>query len=89
MRKDYLFDLEVKGQHRIGIMIVRNTSSYVIHACAKYGKPMTIQQKVMGGKQNMSKPFKYDLKINVQGCIRIMNVCDTSSHGETPMCQIL
>ena len=31
------------------------------------------------------KPYKFDFKINVQDCIRIMNVIDISSHGERPM----
>ena len=31
---------------------------------------------------------KFDLEIKVQGRIWIMNVRDTSSHRDTPMCQI-
>ena len=34
------------------------------------------------------KPYKFDLEVKVQGCIRIMNVLDTSSHGDRPICQI-
>ena len=34
------------------------------------------------------KPYKFDLKVKVQGRIWIMNVCNTSSHGDTPMYQI-
>ena len=48
MTKAYKFDLEVKGHHRIGITNVRDHSLMVIHPCAKYGKPMSIQKKVMG-----------------------------------------
>ena len=34
------------------------------------------------------KPYTFDLKVKVQGRIRIMNVLDTSSHGDRPMCQL-
>ena len=34
------------------------------------------------------KPYKFDLEVKVQGRIWIMNVLDTSSYGDTPMCQI-
>ena len=34
------------------------------------------------------KPYKFDLEVKVQGRIWIMNVRDTSSHGDTPMCKI-
>ena len=33
------------------------------------------------------EPYKFDLKVKVQGRIWIINVHDTSSHGDTPMCQ--
>ena len=49
MTKAYKFDLEVKGQCRIGIINVRHTSSHGdIDECAKYGKPMSNQKIVMG-----------------------------------------
>ena len=34
------------------------------------------------------KPYKFDLDFKGQRSIRIMNVFDTSSHGDKPMCQI-
>ena len=34
------------------------------------------------------KPYKIDVEVKVQGRIWIMNVRDTSSHGDTYMCQI-
>ena len=61
----------------------------VIHPCAKYGKPMSIQKKSYGlDMKACQKPHKFDLKVKVQGRIWIMNVRDTSSHGDTPKCQI-
>ena len=52
-KKSYKFDLEVKVQGHIWIkhVHVRNISFMVIHPCAKYGKPMTKQKKVMGWTQ--------------------------------------
>ena len=53
--------------------------------CAKYGN----QKKGMVRTRKQSqKPYKFDLKVKVQGSIWIMNLRDTSSHGDTPMCQI-
>ena len=34
------------------------------------------------------KHYKFDLEVKSQRCIEIMNVCDTLSHGDTPICQI-
>ena len=61
----------------------------VIHPYAKYGRPMSNQKTVMGRTQTCQKPYKFDLEVKVQGRIWIMKVLDTSSHGDTPMCQIL
>ena len=40
------------------------------------------------GMKTCKKPYKFDLKVKVQGCIWIMNVRDTSYHGDTITCQI-
>ena len=34
------------------------------------------------------KLYKFDFEVKGQGCIRIINVLDTSSYGDGPMCQI-
>ena len=60
----------------------------VIHPCAKYGKPMLNEKKDMRRTQNKEKPYKFDHEVNFQGRYWIMNVRDTSFHGDTPMCQI-
>ena len=89
MRKAYKFDLEVKGQHSIRIMNVHDTSSHCdTTKYAKYGKLMSSHKKVMAGHKTCQKPYKFDLKVKIQGCIWIMNVRDTLSHGNTPMSQI-
>ena len=45
--------LEVKGQHRIEIIIVCETSNppMVIHPCAKYGKPLSKKKKLRTGHE--------------------------------------
>ena len=39
----------------------------VIHTCAKYGKPMSNENKLLAGHENMSKPSKFAMrsKVNV------------------------
>ena len=61
----------------------------VIHSRAK--QSMTIfkgQKKLSPEHRQCHKPYKFDLEVKVQGCIRIMNVLDTSCHGDIPICQI-
>ena len=61
----------------------------VIHPCAKYGKPISIQKKSYGpDRKTCQNPYKFDLKVKVQGRIWVMNIRDTSSYGDTSMCQI-
>ena len=60
----------------------------VIHPYTKYGKPMSNQKKLWTGQETCQKPYKFDLKVKVQGRIWIMNLRDTSSHGDIPMFQI-
>ena len=61
----------------------------VIHSRAKKKYDYVKGQKslVLNTKQ-CHKPYKFDLEVKVQGCIRIINVLDTSSHGDRPICQI-
>ena len=78
-------------------------SLMVIDPYIKYGMPMSKlteafkydlevkgQQKKNYGPDTKTcqKPYKFDLEVKVLGCIWIMNVRDTLSHGDTPMCQI-
>ena len=68
------FDLEVKGQHRIWIMNIRNRFSY--------GDTHWVDSKTC------RKRYKFDLEVNGQHSIGLMKVCDTLSHGDTPICQL-
>ena len=69
---------------------------YVTH-CMYHGDTFTCQTKydyVKGqkslvlNKKQCHKPYKFDLEVKVQGFIRIMNVLDTSSHGDRLIFQI-
>ena len=79
--KNHKFDLVIKGQSTcIGIMI---------HTCAKHGKPMSKQKKSYGPDMKTSQnSLKFDIEVIVQCRIGIMNVRETSSHGDTPMWRI-
>ena len=59
-----------------------------IDPCAKYDTPVSCKQKLWVGHEEMSKPYKFDLEVKDQRRIGIVNVCDTSSHSDTPMSQI-
>ena len=60
-----------------------------IHPSSKYGKPISNSPESYGpDMKTCQKPYKFDLEVKVQGRILIMNVHDTSSYGDTPMCQI-
>ena len=61
----------------------------VIDPCAKYGKPMSKQKNSYGpDTKTCQKTYKFDLEVNVQGRFWIIYLRDTSSYGDTPMCQI-
>ena len=62
-------------------MNVRVTSSLGDNPLAKYGKRIS-KKKVYG------LDITCHIEVKVQGRIWIMNVPDTSSYGDTPMCQI-
>ena len=49
---------------------------------------MSIKKRYGPDTKRCQKPYKFDLEVKVQGRMWIMNVRDTSSHGDTPMCQI-
>ena len=60
-----------------------------IHSYAKQSMTMSKDKKSCGlNMKPCHKPYKFDLDVKGQGHIRIMNVLDTSSQGDRPMCQI-
>ena len=89
MTKAYRFDVEIKGQYQIGITNVWDTSSHsdrrVWQIWQANIKPKTSFELDTKTCQN---PFKFAHEVKGQRRIGIMNVPDTSSHDDTPMCQI-
>ena len=69
-------------------MNVLDTSSYGDRPCAKYGMPISKLTEVQVGHEDMTKAFKFDLEVNGQHQIGIMNIRDTLPYGGTIICQI-
>ena len=44
------------------------------------------QKSLVLDTKQCHKPYKFEFEVKVQGHIWIMNVRDTSSHGDKPMC---
>ena len=87
-QKPYKFDLEGKVQGRIWITNVNDTSSYGDTPMCKIWQANVKPKKSYGpDTKTRQKPYKFYLEVKVQGRIWIMNVRDTTSHGDTPMCQ--
>ena len=76
----------VKSQRRIGVTNVRNISSdgdrplwQILYANVKANRSYGTDTK------SCQKPYKFDLDVKRQCRIGIMNVRDTSSHGDRPI----
>ena len=85
----YNFDIEVKGQGQTEFRKVCDTSYHgdTLTCITKYVDVKGQKRRGLNTK-SCHKPFKFDLEVKGQGHIRIMNVLDTFSHGDRPMCQI-
>ena len=70
-------------------MNVRDTSSHgdTLIQLNMVSQCQTIKM-LWAGHETCQKLYKFDLEVKVQGRIWILNVRDTSSHGDTSMCQI-
>ena len=53
MTKAYIFDLQVKGQHRFAIMNVRDTTADGDTPICQILKPTSIQKKLWAGHENI------------------------------------
>ena len=69
---------------RISIMNVRNRYTHVPNMVSQ-GQ---LKKSYELDTKTCQKPYKFDLKVKDQGRIWIMNVRDTSSHGDSHICQI-
>ena len=74
---------------KIKVINVRDTLYHgdTLKCQTKYDYVKGQKSLVLNTKQ-CDKPYRFYLEVKVQGCIRIMNVLDTSSHGDRPICQI-
>ena len=82
--KNYKSDLVVKGQCCVVIMNIRDTSSHGNRHMSQiwYARVKANKLRV---KHDMSKPYKIDIEVKGQHCVRIMNVHDTSSYSVPKM----
>ena len=87
--KAYRFDLEIKGQCRVRIMNVRDTSSHGDRPMCQIWYDNVKQTEVTGRTgRHGNKTYEGDLKVKGQRRIGVMNVRDTLSHSDTSMSQI-
>ena len=61
----------------------------VMHTCAKYRMSMTKNKEVMVWTRiHVKKTDNFDLEVKSQGHTEVIHIRDTSSHSDTPICQI-
>ena len=80
--------LRSKLIHRSGMYVTH--SNMVIHSCAKHSMTTVSKRKKSCGLNTKSchKSYKFDLEVKGQLHIKIMNVFETSSNGDIPMCHM-
>ena len=82
----YWFGASVYNGYLWGL---RNTHT----CCQAFGSGPVRYDFVKGHKscgpntKSCQKPYKFDLEVKDKGHTGVMNVCASSSHGDTPMCQ--
>ena len=69
-------------------MNVCNTSPYGDTPMPNMVSQCQIKNNYGPDTKTCQKPYKFDLDVKVQGHTWIMDIRDTSSHGDTPMCLI-
>ena len=80
---------EVKGQRRIRIMGVRNTSFHGDTSMYRFWQPnVKFKKKLWTDTKTFQKSSKFDFEVKGQRHIGITNVRQTSSYDNIPMCQI-
>jgi hypothetical protein len=87
--KKQLFDLEVKGQGPMKVIMVRDTPPYG-HAPTYYiSLTYPERQKCYGpNKKILFKKQLFDLEVNGQGPTKVITVRDTPPYGHAPTYQI-
>ena len=87
--KKQLFDLEVKGQGPMTVIMVRDTPSYGHAPTYQISLTYLERQKCYGpDKKIIFKKQLFDLEVKGQGPMTVIMVRDTPSYGHAPTYQI-
>jgi hypothetical protein len=87
--KKQLFDLEVKGQGPMKVIMVRDTSPYGHAPTYQISLTYLERQKCYGpNKKILFKKQLFDLEVKGQGPTKVIMVCDTPPYGQAPTYQI-
>ena len=100
--KDHLAKTQMHGENlililRLKVKFKQKSWMYATHypmvtySCARYGMTMSkdfVKISCGPNKKLCQKLYKFDLEVKGQCLFGIMNVCDTSSHCDRPMCRI-
>jgi hypothetical protein len=88
-KKKQLFDLEVKVQGPIKVIMVHDTPPYGHASTYKISLTYLERQKWYGpDKKILFKEQLFDLKGKGQGPMKVITVCDTPPYGHAPTYQI-
>ena len=87
--KKQLFDLEVKGQGPMKVIMVRDTPPYGHAPTYQISLTYLERKKCYGqGKKILFKKQLVDLEVKGQGLTKFITVCDTPPYGHAPTYQI-
>jgi hypothetical protein len=87
--KKQLFDLKVKGQRPMKVIMVRDTPPYGHAPTYQLSLTYLERQKLYGpDKKILFKKQFFDLEINGQGPTKVIMVRDTPPYGHAPTYQI-
>jgi hypothetical protein len=87
--KKQLFDLEVKGQGPMKVIMVCDTPPYGHATTYQISLTYLERQKCYGPDKNiLFKKQLFDLEVKGQGPTMVITVCDTPPYGHAPTYQI-
>jgi hypothetical protein len=87
--KKQLFDLEVKGQGPMKVIMIRDTPPYGHAPTNQISLTYLERQKCYGSDKNiLFKKQLFDLEVKGQCLTKVITVCDTPPYGHAPTYQI-
>jgi hypothetical protein len=87
--KKQLFDLEVKGQGPMKVIMVHDTPPYGHALTYQISLTYFERQKCYGpDKKILFKKELFDLEVTGQGLTKVITVCNTPPYGHAPTYQI-